>query len=136
MTHIPQTIRTYMTANPVTVGPQASLAAAHTTMRQHGLRHLPVVRAGEILGVVTGRDLALMESLADVDPEEVTVDEAMSTDVYAVSPDAPLRMVAADMAERKIGSAVVVEDKMVLGIFTVTDACRALSLILGLAHGG
>jgi acetoin utilization protein AcuB len=134
-TQIPQTVRSYMTPIPMTVGPQVSLADAHTMMRQHQVRHLPVVRAGEILGMVTSRDLALIESLADVDPTEVTVDEAMSTEVYAVSPDAPLRMVASDMAERKIGSTVVVDGTAVIGIFTVTDACRALALVLGLAHG-
>jgi acetoin utilization protein AcuB len=46
--------------------------------------------------------------------------------VYCVSPDAPLVEVAREMAEHKYGSAVVVEGPKVVGVFTTTDALRAL----------
>jgi acetoin utilization protein AcuB len=130
--HIPTTIRAYMTESPMTIGPQVSLAEAHAIMREREIRHLPVMQGGRLIGMVTARDLALVESLADFDPKEISVEEAMSEDVYAVSPDAPLRMVAAEMAERKLGSAVVEERGKVIGVFTVTDACRALTLAFGL----
>jgi acetoin utilization protein AcuB len=120
-----------MTENPVTVGPQVSLAEAHTIMRERNLRHLPVMEGGHLIGMVTARDLALVEALADFDPRKLSVEEAMSEDVYSVSPDSPLRAVTAEMAERKLGSAVVVDGGKVAGVFTVTDACRALSLLLG-----
>ena len=121
-----------MTESPQTVGPQVTLAQAHEIMREHGIRLLPVMHGGRLIGMVTARDLALVESLAEFDPKELSVDEAMSEDIYAVSPDAPLRVVTAEMAERKLGSAVVVEGQKVIGVFTVTDACRALTLILSL----
>jgi acetoin utilization protein AcuB len=129
---IPPTVREYMTDSPVTVGPQVTLAEAHVIMREHNVRHLPVMHGGRLIGMVSARDLALVESLADFDPKELSVDEAMSEDVYAVSPDAPLRIVTAEMAERKLGSAVVVEGEKVIGVFTVTDACRALTRSLSL----
>jgi acetoin utilization protein AcuB len=129
---VPQTVGEYMTASPLTVGPQVTLAEAHEIMREHNVRHLPVMQGGKLIGMVTARDLALVESLADFDPKEISVDEAMSEDVYAVSPDAPLRIVTAEMAERKLGSAVVVDGEKVIGVFTATDACRALTLLLSL----
>lgn len=129
---IPVTVREYMTESPVTVGPQVTMAEAHEIMREHGVRHLPVMHGGKLIGMVTARDLALVESLADFDPKELSVDEAMSEDVYSVSPDTPLRMVTAEMAERKLGSAVVVQGEKVIGVFTVTDACRALTLVMSL----
>jgi acetoin utilization protein AcuB len=132
-TNIPTTVRAYMTESPMTVGPQVSLAEAHTIMREREVRHLPVMQGGRLIGMVTARDLALVEALADFDPKEISVDEAMSEDVYAVSPDAPLRMVTAEMADRKLGSAVIVEAGRVVGVFTVTDACRALTQMLSLA---
>jgi len=131
---IPQTVREYMTESPVTIGPQVTMAAAHELMRERGVRHLPVMHGGKLIGMVTARDLALVASLADFDPKELSVDEAMSEDVYAVSPDAPLRIVTAEMAERKLGSAVVVQGEKVIGVFTVTDACRALTQVLSLLH--
>jgi CBS domain-containing protein len=51
----------------------------------------------------------------------------MSTDVFAVHPNARLTGVAAKMAERKIGSAVVVDEGEVLGIFTAMDGLRVLA---------
>jgi acetoin utilization protein AcuB len=130
---IPSAVREYMTESPLTIGPQVSLAEGHAIMREHGIRHLPVMHGGKLVGMVTARDLVLVESLADFDPREVQVEEAMSEDVYAVAPDAPLRIVTAQMAERKLGSAVVVEAGKVIGVFTVTDACRALTFILSQA---
>lgn len=127
---IPQTVRAYMSESPVTVGPQVSMAEAHTIMREQRVRHLPVMQGGRLIGVVSARDLALVEALADFDPKELSVDEAMSEDVYAVSPDTALRVVAEQMAERKLGSAVIVEGEKVIGVFTVTDACRALGRVL------
>ena len=49
---------------------------------------------------------------------------------YTVAPDAQLREVARTMAERKIGSAVVVDGGEVTGVFTTTDALRALAAVL------
>jgi acetoin utilization protein AcuB len=128
--HIPTTIRDHMTGHPLTIDPKRSMADAHRLMREHKIRHLPVVHGGQLLGLVSLRDLALVESLPGTDPEEVAVEEAMSEDVYAVSPEAPLGIVAAEMAERKLGSAVVIQRGEVVGVFTMTDACRSLSLVL------
>jgi len=129
---IPLTVGEYMTGSPITVGPRVTMAEARQLMRDHGVRHLPVMQAGLLSGIVSARDLALVESLPDVDPKNVAVEEAMSEDVYAIALDTPLRIVTAEMAERKLGSAVVVQDGKVVGVFTVTDACRALTLMLSL----
>ena len=50
----------------------------------------------------------------------------MSTDCYVVEPRATVREVAAKMAERRLGCAVVAEAGRVIGIFTATDALRIL----------
>ncbi len=71
-----------------------------------------------------------MESLRDVDPRVVRVDEAMTREAFTVGPRASLVRVARHMAERKHGSAVVVERGRVVGIFTTTDALDALAVLL------
>ncbi|HTV20662.1 MAG TPA: CBS domain-containing protein, partial [Polyangiaceae bacterium] len=71
-----------------------------------------------------------LETLDGVDPAEATVREAMSDNPYTATPSAPLRVVAAEMAARKISSAVVVEDDRVVGIFTAVDGLRGLSQLL------
>jgi len=80
---------------------------------------------------VSQRDLYLAESLAGVDPATDTVREAMSGEPYAVPPGAPLEEVAATMAERKLGSAIVVDRGAVIGVFTTVDALRALAGLAG-----
>jgi acetoin utilization protein AcuB len=99
-------------------------------MREHRVRHLPVLEAGKLVGLISQRDLHFIETLQDVDPNNTTVEEAMTTDVYITGPYAPLEEVAATMAENKYGSAVIVDRGKVVGIFTTVDALSALTQLL------
>ena len=130
MTKPMPTVEKYMTTSPHSIGKAQTLAHAHEVMRAARIRHLPVLEAGALVGVLTHRDLALIETLKDVDPKRVTVEDAMSTEVYTVSPEAPLDEVTSEMAEKKYGCAVVLQNHKVVGIFTTVDVCRALSELL------
>lgn len=125
-------IRKYMSMNPHTLGIDQTLAHAHEVMRTHRVRHLPILDGGSLVGLLSIRDLQLIEGLRDVNPEEVSVEEAMSSEVYAVSPDTPLDEVVESMAENKYGCAVVMQNHHVVGVFTTVDACSALAELL---HG-
>ncbi|MFO0713399.1 MAG: CBS domain-containing protein [Sandaracinus sp.] len=124
------TIQKYMTTAPHSIGTEQTLAHAHEVLRSHHIRHLPVLQGGKLVGMLTQRDLALVETLKDVDPNSVKVEDAMSGEVYTVSPDAPLDEVVQEMAEKKYGSAVVVSNHKVVGIFTTVDVCSALADLL------
>lgn len=129
------TVQEYMSLAPVVVGSGRTLAEAHRLMRERNIRHLPVVDGGRLVGVVSQRDLYLLETLKGVDPGTETVGEAMAPEPYAVPPDAPLDEVAAEMADRKYGSAVVVDRGSVIGLFTTVDALRALATLAGGRRG-
>lgn len=124
------TIQKFMTTSPHSIGVEQPLSRAHTMMREHGIRHLPVLHGGKLLGMLTERDLRLVESLAGVDPTKVKVEDAMSNVVYSVGPETPLDEVVATMGEHKYGSAVVMQNDKVVGIFTTVDVCRALADLL------
>lgn len=124
-------VRDFMTTQPVTIGAAQTLAAAHRLMRDHEIRHLPVLSAGKIVGLVSLRDLHLVETFGDADPESVPVEDAMTAEPYCVSPLAHLETVARQMAEHKFGSAIVVDRDRVVGMFTTVDALRALATVLG-----
>lgn len=124
------TIDLYMTPSPYTIRHDEPLAAAHALMRAHQIRHLPVLEGEELVGLLSQRDLHLFETLDGVDPTKIAVREAMMAPVYTVSPQSTLREVAAHMADHKYGSAVVVEERRVVGIFTAVDGLRGLSLLL------
>jgi acetoin utilization protein AcuB len=123
-------IRDIMTPAPHTIGVDQSLFRAREMMREHHVRHLPVLRAGRLVGIVTERDVALVEALEELDEREVLVEEAMTSDVYAVRPDQALDVVVDHMAKHKLGSAIVAEGDRVLGVFTSVDALRLLALEL------
>jgi acetoin utilization protein AcuB len=119
-----------MSTCPHTIGVEQTMSVAHRMMREHGVRHLPVLRHGRAVGLVSDRDLNVIENLSGVDPTRVTVEEAMTQDPYVVSPDEPLDQVVMTMASKKYGSAIVVQHEKVVGIFTTVDACRAFGELL------
>src|SRR5512138_1810184 len=125
-----QTVRKHMTLSPQVVSSGQTLLQAHQIMRERNIRHLPVVDDGRLVGVVSQRDLYLLETLKGVDPGAEIVAEAMAREPYAVPPDAPLEEVAAAMAESKFGCAVVVDRGSVIGLFTTVDALRALAAVV------
>jgi acetoin utilization protein AcuB len=127
------TIREFMTARPITVGPIDTLTTARSLMKEHGVRHLPVVENGEPVGLVSERDLFAIERYRDVHPERCEVHEAMAPLPYCVPPTAGLDEVVSEMAENRYGSALVVESGKLVGIFTTVDALRAT---LALARRG
>ena len=121
----------YMTTQPWTIRKDATMAQAHELMRAHRIRHLPVLDAGQLVGIVSDRDLHLIETLPDSDPEQVTVEEAMTEGVYAVGLDDPVDTTAEQMAAHKYGCAIVVNRRGgVEGIFTTIDAMQALAEVL------
>ncbi len=125
MSQLP-TIATYMTPNPSTIGREQSLAQAHKIMRDRSIRHLPVLHGGELVGMVSLGDLDWLESTPNVDAQTMTVEEAMSGVPYVVPASTSLLEVANHMRDHHLGSAIIVEGRNVIGVFTMVDALRAL----------
>jgi acetoin utilization protein AcuB len=126
---IPQILK-HMTPAPHSIGSDQTIATAARMMNDHHIRHLPVLLGGRLLGILTDRDIKLIETFRDVDATKITVEEAMTERPYTVSPEAPLDEVVETMAANKYGSAVVVQNHKVVGIFTTVDACDALCQLL------
>jgi acetoin utilization protein AcuB len=121
-------IERFMSSVLVVIAPEQPLLEALRLMRLHSIRHLPVVKGGALVGILSQRDIHLLETLGDVDPARALVEEAMVRDVYTVEPDAPIDRVATQMADRRVGTAVVAHGSKLLGLFTTTDALRALAV--------
>lgn len=126
----PRTIADVMTLAPYTIGRDQPVSLARGLFREHRIRHLPVLDGGQLVGVVSERDIAFVEALRDIDPMTLVVEDAMSLEAYVVTPDALLAEVASHMAEHALGSAIVATAGTVVGVFTTVDALRSLSLLL------
>jgi acetoin utilization protein AcuB len=132
---LPQ-ILAYMTPFPYSIEVDAPLREAHAFLRQRQIRHLPVTKQGQLVGVLTDRDikLALGPDLGSPPERELAVRDVFQPDSYIVDAGASLEKVAATMADRHVGSALVTRGGKLVGIFTTTDACRALARILHEQH--
>ena len=127
----PQVIA-FMTPFPHSIDIDASLAQARRMMREGNFRHLPVTAGGDIVGVVTDRDIKLLlgPDFGNPDERELKVHDAYIDKPCVVPASTPVATVARTMAEHHIGSAIVTKNDKLVGIFTVTDACRALAEVL------
>lgn len=135
--HMPS-VATAMTPFPFSVALDAPAAEAEALMREHDLRHVPVREGDDIVGVVTDRDIARGRAAADREgrPGALAVGDVCARDPWAVDLHAPLDRVVREMAERRVGSAVVLREGRLAGIFTTTDACRLLADILAARFPG
>jgi acetoin utilization protein AcuB len=131
MKRIPQ-IKSVMTTFPFSVEAQASVSEALEFMREHRIRHLPVTEDGEVVGLVSDRDIKLMlgPDFAYPAADELKVRDAMVPDPYAVELDARLDSVLAYMAREHVGSVVVMRHDRLVGMFTTSDACGAFAEFL------
>ncbi len=136
MKHNPQVIA-FMTPFPYSVEVEAPLADAHQLMRARNFRHLPVMSCGALVGVLTDRDIKLILGPDFGNPceHDLKVRDAYLEQPCVVAASTPLAKVARVMADRHIGCAIVTKNDKLVGIFTVTDACRALAQVLGEGEG-
>jgi acetoin utilization protein AcuB len=121
----------FMTPGPAAVQLAESLQNAQETMSRFGIRHLPVRSDGKVVGILSARDIAVAKGFKHGNLKQLTVEDVYEPEVYVTHPGSSLKDVALEMAERRIGSAVVIDDDDLVGIFTTTDACRALGDVLG-----
>lgn len=122
-------IREYMTLLPHTVRAEQPLKTVQQMMRDHEIRHLPVKKGGELVGIISDR--VLKDAMASESCASLKAEDIMMPDPFTVSPRTSLGEVAANMAEEKYGSVLVRETGgELVGIFTTVDACRALRQLL------
>jgi acetoin utilization protein AcuB len=131
----PQAIA-FMTPFPYSVYVDAPLEQARELMLEHRFRHLPVTSGDAVVGMLTNRDIKLVSGpeFANPDPRKLTVRDVYVDRPCIVPASTPVSRVARTMAENHIGSAIVTKNDKLVGIFTVTDACRALAEIIE-GHG-
>lgn len=119
-----------MSTTPHTIGSDQTLDKAEKMMAQHHIRHLPVLSGGNLVGILSERDIKLVESFRDVDPTKVTVEEACTPEPYIVAASTPLTEVCANMAAKRYGCALICDNHKLVGIFSWVDALNALNELM------
>jgi acetoin utilization protein AcuB len=132
MRRIPR-IKSVMTPFPYSIASWASLEDALSMMGEHGIRTLPVYEGHSVIGILSEGDARIALGIWRGDASLKVKD--VCTEAYLVDLECRLDEVAAEMATRRVGSAIVMRGGRLAGILTTTDVCRLLAATLREAYG-
>ena len=120
-------VEEYTTPDPITASELTPVDDLLRLMKDNGIRHLPITRGEEVVGIISDRDVRLALGLTAKEKLQIVARDIMTEDPVSVDSNATLDEVAFEMSQNKIGSVIVNDDSgNLLGIFTVTDALNAL----------
>jgi acetoin utilization protein AcuB len=125
-------IRHWMTKNPVVIGPGEMLVEARRKMDKGNFRRLPVVENGQLIGIISDRDLRQHVGQFD----HTRVDSVVARPVITVAPEMLLDQAANLLVKHKVGGLPVMDGAKLVGIITAIDMLRAFGNVLGTAEEG
>lgn len=134
-------VKNRMTTEVITLSPDQTLLKAMNIIQRKGIRHLPVVQGGKVVGMVTELDvrragasdstsLSVFELNYLLD--QVKVSSFMTKKVITVSPDEPIEAAAKMIYDHKIGALPVVDQNQLVGIITNSDILETFVEVLGI----
>lgn len=140
-------VRDCMTRHPIMISPDAAASEARRIMTENNIRHLPVASGGKRLdGLITRQCFSLEpEVVGSLDVWDITryvaglnVKNIMikAEHVSTIAPDRTIERAARIMTDNKVGSLIVIEDDIVVGIVTHVDLLEAVQEMLGLPEDG
>jgi acetoin utilization protein AcuB len=129
-------VHEWMTPDPITVDPDATVSTAYALMRKHHIRRLPVVEGDWLVGIVTLGDLWAFIAALEADPhifrlafhlDRITVMQIMTHEAVTVAPDTPIRVACELLLRHEVGALPVVVEGRLVGILTESDIFRLVA---------
>jgi acetoin utilization protein AcuB len=139
-------VKNWMSKKVITIDADDSMQDAMGLLKEHGIRRLPVMKKGKLVGIITDRDLKKASASDATTLEihellylltEVKVKDIMTKDPITVPPDYTVEETAQVLLESKISGAPVVDNSgKVVGTITQSDLFRVLMSLTGIENGG
>lgn len=138
-------VKNKMTANPFTISPDQTIPDAHEVMAKNGIRRLPVIKNGQLVGIVSREDIARYtpSKATSLSMGEITylmaktkVSLIMSKEPVTISSNALLEEAALLMRDNSISFLPVVDDGRLVGIITESDIFDSFIELLGFREHG
>ena len=121
-------VRDAMTRDPVTCEPTTSLRLVATIMLDHDCAAVPIVSSGEVLGIVTDRDIVCRAVARGWNAAELPASAVMSAPLVVLHPDEDFEDAAQVMKENHLHHLPVIDDAgRLLGIVAQSDLGRRMS---------
>src|SRR5512142_3145819 len=114
-------IRDIMVSDVETAEPDDTLDELAMMMREQDVGAIPVVEDGELIGIVTARDIVVRCIAEGKDPSEVAADEVISGDLQTVEPEADVDEARRIMAQHQIRRLPVIEKGLLVGMVSLGD---------------
>lgn len=130
-------VRDLMTPNPITVNPDTPLSQVMQLMQKEGFRQAPVIANGELVGIITDRDIRLAVNLSPSNQEHeeqkkklaaLVTKDFMTPGPVTVHPNLPAYRAAEMLQLYKFGALIVVEQEQIVGIISVTDFLKSFTM--------
>jgi acetoin utilization protein AcuB len=137
-------ISKYMTRKLITTQPEMTVKQAFLTMRSHRVRHLPVVDAGKLVGIISDRDLRRPRWAENLDDwtayyqisDDVTVKDVMTSNPETVHTYDKIGKAVTLFREQRYGALPVLDkEENLVGILSAQDLLLALEELLAQSKG-
>jgi len=131
MKHIPA-IKAVMTPFPYSIDADAPANTALATMEEHGISHLPVMRNGSLVGIISHRAVrsAAGSAISTDSDTNLKVRDIYQSDPYVVDLNERLDKVLIGMSDRQEDMVLITRNGRLAGVFTNSDACRSYAALL------
>lgn len=127
-------VKDVMVEEAITVNLSQSVKNAARLMTKFGISGMVVTSDGNIVGILTERDIITRVVASKRDPENVTVKEIMTEPVIVVNPDMPLEEATRIMIQERIKKLPVItkedESLRLVGIISLTDVARLHPMLM------
>lgn len=134
-------VHDFMSKPPVTIGPEKTLHEALEKMEAEGIRRIPVVEGGRLVGILTRSDIESEAGKPSAGRHPIRlygrrVSDIMTPEPATVNQDETIERAALVMLQHKVSGLPVMEDERVVGVITETDLFRAMVDIFGFDDHG
>jgi acetoin utilization protein AcuB len=121
-----------MTPFPHFADTDDGVAEVESLMEEHHIGHVPVQQDGRVVGIISQSDLRHLVDrfLPRTERAHIRARDIMVDDPYLVAFDTPLSEAAVEMANRHIGSVIIVHHEKLAGILSAMDICLILAEML------
>jgi CBS domain-containing protein len=116
-----QKVSEVMTPAPIALRPDQPLADAAREMRKHGIGDVLVADDGQLMGLITDRDIVVRGIASGKDPGSTSVAELCSDDLITVKPSDSADTAIRRMREAEVRRIPVVDDGSVVGVISIGD---------------
>jgi acetoin utilization protein AcuB len=134
-------VKEVMSKNPVTIGPATKLRVLNELMKANDVRHVPVVKNGKMIGIVTEKDIRYAMIPEKIPGKKVPqgwnldhlkVQDIMTDNTITIAQEAQVEEAARIIYGLKIHALPVMKNDKLVGIISVMDILGIFIEMMGM----